>query len=117
MDIRKNGSKLRKKVSSVLKKLDKSTCDSGCVYGVESPNYQKLRSLKKKMQSLQDECDVGVWKRVKWKRCVDEQDVDVNELGELILQFSETVNDVISVLNEPMDIEESSVATRLEGEE
>ena len=52
MDIRKNGSKLRKKVSSVLKKLDKSTCDSGCVYGVESPNYQKLRSLKKKMQSL-----------------------------------------------------------------
>ena len=60
MDIRKNGSKLRKKVSSVLKKLDKSTCDSGCAYGVESPNYQKLRSLKKKMQSLQDECDVGV---------------------------------------------------------
>ena len=43
--------------------------------------------------------------------------MDVNELGELILQFSETVNDVISVLNEPMDIEESSVATRLEGEE
>lgn len=41
---------------------------------------------------------------------MDEQDVDVNELGELILQFSETVNDVISVLNEPMDIEESSVA-------
>lgn len=36
--------------------------------------------------------------------------MDVNELGELILQFSETVNDVISVLNEPMDIEESSVA-------
>lgn len=35
----------------------------------------------------------------------------MNELGELILQFSETVNDVISVLNEPMDIEESSVAT------
>lgn len=36
--------------------------------------------------------------------------MDVNELGELILQFSETVNDVISVLNEPMDIEDSSVA-------
>ena len=79
-------------------------------FTIESPNYQKLRSLKKKMQSLQDECDVGLWKRLKWKRCVDEQDVDVNELGELILQFSETVNDVISVLNEPMDIEDSSVA-------
>lgn len=26
MEIRKNGSKLRKKVSSVLKKLDKSEC-------------------------------------------------------------------------------------------
>ena len=47
---------------------------------------------------------------------MDEQDVDVNELGELILQFSETVNDVISVLNEPMDIEESSVGVLAECE-
>lgn len=43
--------------------------------------------------------------------------MDVNELGELILQFSETVNEVISVLNEPMDIEESSVALKKMGEE
>lgn len=58
MDIRKNGSKLRKKVSSILKKLDKSG-NRALSRSIESPNYQKLRSLKKKMQSLQDECDVS----------------------------------------------------------
>ena len=40
---------------------------------------------------------------------MDEQDVDVDELGELILQYSETVNDIVSILSGPLTVVASSV--------
>ena len=43
------------------------------------------------------------------QRCIDESDVNVEELGELILQYSECVNTMVSLLNEPMDVSDDSV--------
>ena len=35
--------------------------------------------------------------------------MDVDELGELILQYSETVNDIVSILSGPLTVAVSSV--------
>jgi len=55
--VRKNGTKLRKKLLAVMKRMDKSRFRS-LNEVIESPDYKKLRELKKTMESLQEECDV-----------------------------------------------------------
>ncbi len=55
--MRKNGTKLRKKLLAVMKRMDKSRFRS-LNEVIESPDYKKLRELKKTMESLQEECDV-----------------------------------------------------------
>lgn len=42
---------------------------------------------------------------------MDTEELDVEELCELILQYSESVNTLFSMLSGPLDIQESSVIT------
>ena len=42
---------------------------------------------------------------------MDTAELDVEELGELILQYSESINSLFSMLSGPLDIQESSVMT------
>lgn len=44
---------------------------------------------------------------------MDTEELDVEELCELILQYSESVNTLFSMLSGPLDIQESSVITRV----
>ena len=46
---------------------------------------------------------------------MDEEDLDVEELGELVLQYSESVNAVLSMLSGPLTAD-SSVRVRGNGE-
>lgn len=46
---------------------------------------------------------------------MDEEDLDVEELGELVLQYSESVNAVLSMLSGPLTAD-SSVRVRENGE-
>jgi hypothetical protein len=56
--MRKQGMKLKKRVAAVLKKLDKSNF-AKFIWYVEDPTYKQLKELKKNMDNLQDDCDVG----------------------------------------------------------
>ena len=91
-----------------MKRMDKSRFRS-LNEVIESPDYKKLRELKKTMESLQEECDVRSWSLIHFYRCVDTAELDVEELGELILQYSESITSLFSMLSGPLDIQESSV--------
>ena len=72
----------------ILKQLEKGRRMNGRAKEIGSDPYLRLREQKKTLDTLQEECDVKIDQReINSQRCVDESNVDLEELGELILQY------------------------------